>query len=292
MKINRIFLSIAVLLIASTLYGQGNPSKQTTPPIRLDKVPANKLAVPSDLPILGASYYDFLVAPTGQINVKLYDSKAEPIAALEIQENLLEHSVLFKYSDKYGENWIRTVTTQLQDETLFQVTSSTGAEMRVKAKMDSSKNSRKLRTSSISLANELGWAEYPLDGFEPTSLRLNAQHALQVEEAKFFNNAGLLKLREFIQNFGRLRDVTVQTWTGKPETNETSDCNKKKIALNEGEMELVLGCGGVAFCTRISTIVPIFACNGGNSCTGFYIVPDYILSLFFTANCSYLNGCA
>lgn len=295
MKINRLFLSIVILVIASTLYGQRSPSKPTTPPIRLDKVPANKLNVPSDLSILGAKYYDFLVAPTGRINVKLYDFKEQPIAAVEIQENLSEHSVLLKYIDSYGEDWLRSSMTQSQDEILFVVTSSAGGEMSVRARTDNSKKSRKLRILSLSLANELGWTEYPLNGFEPTSLRLNAQHSLQIEEEKLFNTTGMQKLREFIQNFGRLRDIAIHKWTGQP---EASACDKKMTALilgiepNEVEPVLDPGCGGKAFCTRISTLVPLFWCNGGNSCSGFYIVPDYMFSLFFTENCSYLNGCA
>lgn len=236
--------------------------------------------------MLGARSYEYIVAPTGQITVRLFDSKEQEIALVEVNENLTERSMVLRYKDKNTEDWISTSMSKSTDSVIYSVKSSAGVELLVKARMEDSRKSEKLRVSSLILETETGLKEFRLDGLDPTESRLAAQQELLTQEGKLFNTPGLLKVKEFIQNFGRLSDNTLQKWSGQ---SETRNCNP---IISTNIIEGPDQCSGYAICTRTATAIPVFICNGGSTCTGVYIIYDYMFRIISTASCAYLNGCA
>ena len=275
---------LTTLFFAQTVFGQSGPLK--APPIRLDAISKEKLTVPTDISVLGAKYYELRVAPTGQIAVKLFDAKQTQIALIEIEENFAERQTILKYSDKNGKDWISSSMSRLDGEVFYTATSSGGGEVRVRARMYEAKSAEKLRVSSLIFETEIGLREFRFDALDFTESRLNAQHQLQAQEAKLYGTPGLLKLREFIQNFARLSDNALRKSTGQPEFKGCTGVTQSSVE----EIEAA-GCSGQAICTRIGTAIPIFMCNGGSSCSGVYIIYDFMFRIITMADCSYLNGC-
>ena len=54
-------------------------------PIRVDKLPTEKLSIPAGIDVLDAKSYEFLIAPSGKITVNLYDISNKRFASVEVK---------------------------------------------------------------------------------------------------------------------------------------------------------------------------------------------------------------
>jgi hypothetical protein len=260
-------------------------------PIRIDKIPTGKLLIPEDISVLEAKSYEFLVATPGKVTVNLYDNSNKQVASVELQDSTSEKTLFYKITENNREEWLKIQTQEHQNSILFSATSSAGREMTLEAQIVRNKNSRKFRVKGITLLTESGLKTLSLSESNFTESRLAIENAVQVEEQKFFATPALQKLKEFMRNFGKLRDTALNEWSGQAKI--TSCNNQESYNLTE-EVELSQSpCSGTSTCFRMSTIVPVFTCTSTNDkCGGIFIIYDCAASIVCSQSCSDLNSCA
>lgn len=268
-------------------------------PIRIDKLPTEKIPVPNDISVLEAKSYEFLIAPSGKISVNLYNIVNKHLVKVEVEESILDKTLFYKITENNREEWLKIQTQERQNSILFFATTSAGTEMSLEAQIERTKNSGKFRVKEIILSTEAGLKTLSLNETNLTESRLAIENAVQNQEQKIFATPSLQKLKEFMRGFGRLKDTALSKWSGQEKI--SADCNKvqenptNNIEIEEPAMEEPVGggCGGEATCWRISTLVPVFSCipSSGN-CSGVFILYDCITNIRCTQSCAALNNCA
>jgi hypothetical protein len=291
MKITTLLFAIALYSFSVTTFGQP-PVRVGNPPIRIDKLSASRITIPAGIKILDATEYLLTVSSSGIVTVNLFGAKGQLIGNAEIRENQADGSYFFKYWDHDDEVWLNSVMSRSGDEMLLSATSSSGSSVRSKAKLDIAKKTTKAAIFSISIESSDGWSEFRFTKSLRTDITSEAQSAFLKAEALLLNTPGLLKLGEFMRGFGELRQLTLRKWQGGAESNP---CSTQVLSpsLIDGQIELELGsCSGTAYCQRLTVLFPVFYCFSTNSsCSGAFIIQDYVLYPGFMANCSYLWNC-
>lgn len=284
-------LVVTIFCSATLTFAQESMTQSSkAKPIRIDKIPTNKLQIPNGVSVLGAQSYEFLIAQTGIITVNLYDGSNKLITSVTVQESMPEKTLIYKITENNHDEWLKIQSQEREDNTSFSVTSSAGAEMNVDVKTEKRNALGKAKVKGVVLSTETGLKTYVLDRSQMTESRLALQNTVQNEEQKLFATPTLQKLREFMQSVGILKDSAINKWSGQE---KATTCNQESSNFIEEPAPAESPCSGTATCTRFVSAIPLFTCTSTNSaCSGFFLIPECVINILCSQSCSNLNGCA
>lgn len=286
---------LLLLLSCSTMLGQITSPKSSSP-IRLDRIPATRMQIPAGSRMLGASTYELTVDRKGKISISFFSSDDQALATAEVMEHQ-GAGISWKYTDRDGDVWLNTTTTQISGEIRYVATTSAGGELRANVSVNASVRSSKPVVLAVTLEGATEPVTFNFEKSPKVDPTLDARRVLKNAEDSLFTTPGLRKLREVIEGYTSLRQDVLGKWSSVLELKKT--CEKGTMASRadaggEGEppVDEPLGgpCSGVAVCARVTVLFPVFYCHSSNaSCSGAFIIPDYVLYPGMAVNCSYLN---
>lgn len=288
-QISLIFL-VTILCLTTSILAQDRTSQQIkAKPIRIDKIPTDKLPIPEGVSIVGAKFYEFLIAPSGEVTINLYGDLNNRIASFVVQESLADKSFIYKIIEDNEESWVKTQSQRHEDSILYSAISSAGTEMNLDVQIEDSGKFGKTKVKGITLPLQKEVKTFYFNESNLSESRLAAQDVLQTEEQKFFTTPSLRKLKEFIQNFSFLKNAALSKWTGTDQK-QSAPCKQKESG---DSVEMLPGpCSGTALCMRIVTLTPLFSCSSTSCGWGIYIIEECGLNIICTQRCADLVPCA
>lgn len=225
----------------------------------------------------------------------MFNDSSAKIATLTLTENLTDNSVLVSLSETSGQDWVRVSRFESPEEVQVSATTSSGSELLTKFAIEPANPIGKFRVLSIGIkSGETTWQNYPASGTGSTEQRSLIHQSFKVEEDRLFNTDRLRKIKEFLRGLDVLNSATSAA-AGYGEQLDASCADDSNPAWGEPMPAYRRpggGCSGTAYCFRVATIIAVFICNGGNTCSGVYIIPDRLFQIVFVTNCGYLNNCA
>lgn len=292
------FRSIRItILVSIILLGVSTGLSQTNSIVNsLGSANVQRLPIPDGLAMLGAQTYQVEKTSSSVIQIRLFNSNVENFATLSLTENQADRSLLVTLSQGGEQAWIRFSRVAVGGQAEISIVSSSGSEIVIRATLESQNADVKSQVLSVAIKNgATTWQNYSTANPGSAEQRATLHQALLAEENRFFNTDRLNKIKEFMSGLDVLSSHASNTNSRDRLNASCTDDTLPRWGEPVPPYRLPgpgSGCGGNAFCTRITTVIPMFFCDGGNSCTGIYIIYDYIGRVFTFASCAYLNNCA
>lgn len=260
----------------------------------LKKADSQSFQIPSSLQMLNSTSFHVSSTTSSQVSIAFKDSQQATIGTLLMFENLLDGSLTLTFTESSGSDWAKFEKAQTGQTVSYSVSTSSGKTLLSTFSLELSNSPGRSETSSVSLkVGGTAWQSYSTADVGSSTERTTLFQAYQSEELRIFDTARLGKLREVLRGLDVLAHIANSSnWEKEIDPASASSTSPLWNEPIPEYQRLAPGCGGSAFCIRVTTIAPLFVCNGGNSCSGVYFIPAYVVRAFTMSTCGYLNNCA
>lgn len=209
------------------------------------------------------------------IQIRFFNASVENFATASLFENLLDKSLTVSLTQGSDNSWIKFFYVQDVSQMDIVIQNSIGTESVIRVSLETPNTDAKSQIQALSIKSASSWQTYSTTSPGSTEQRSALHQAVLAEEARLFTTDGMSRIGELMKGLDILDSHASNT--GSRDRLDSSCADDSVPRWGEPaplyhSPALGGGCGGRAFCTRIATIIPVFFCNGGNSCTGVYII--------------------
>lgn len=180
-------LTLAMMLISTLALAQAQTrcfpkSKADESPQQLVGIKTGVLPATENLSEMGATFYDFAVISSNQVQLHLYDKSKLLLATAELISDPSRNSLLYKIHPVDTEDaWVRVEHQLIEPWYLFSITSSNGHVMKVRVEIDSitesSKRSRSIKATYVQ--EKTRWVQVHLPDQRNAKDALSKMHYLK-----------------------------------------------------------------------------------------------------------------
>lgn len=259
----------------------------------LNKAVAERLSLPTALSMFDTKTFEIEKIDSNQIEFRFFNESSVKTATITLKENLTDNSLLVSLSETSSQDWVRISRSVSTEEVQVSATTSSGGELLTKFAIEPANPVGKFRVLSIDIkVGGTTWQNFPASGTGSAEQRSLIHQAFKVEEDRLFSTNRLQKIREFLRGLDVLNSAnSAAAGYGEPLDASCADDSSPAWGEPMPVYRRPGGCSGTAYCFRVATVIAVFVCNGGNTCSGVYLIPDRFFQIVFVTNCGYLNNC-
>lgn len=255
---------------------------------------SGSLRAPDDLSKFGVAFYEFTTISERQAKLELFDGSHHPLAEIALNRFDSEGSSFYEISQADGKAaWVRFDLVRQGLSSLATVKSSEGRSIKLRIDVAEGEQAagggytyNGMPLKSLSVFKNARWVKLQPGlktggaGESPGSKVLTP---LSKEEDAFYATPQLKLLQAAVLNFEKMVRPALD--------------RKREGAFGMDFAGLDAAAGAVTectiFCFRVSTIIPLFRCDGGDvhncrcpQARGYFFIGDCILNAFCAPDCS------